>query len=389
MQHNKFFRIYNLFILALAFLQLLMNLKLVAFNGEEADIIQESFFKCISFIVFSFLFYLIVKEDLKYLKLIVFIHLGICLFAILQHPLSPLSSQIHDIKLALYSGIENDESLLKKLTNQELYIDLGIGSRFRLSGPFAGSITFSYFLMSTFFLNLYLYFRSQSKFFLFSIAFIILCSILTQTRSLVLAQATMLMGLFLFIHNVRLNSYKVIFTIIGLVLSLFYIDRIEAALTAPDASRLTNLSDEGSDRPLLWYTGAYAVFNHPFGITDDQYDKVRQKMYEKTGSGAVLYMPSHNGFINTGFNYTIFGYFVLIAFFIFLIRYTNRLSKDYRYLFYLFFIGYSIHSCFHNNYIFYSDYDIYMVLMLLPLQLYWEQTINYAFSNPITNEQPN
>ena len=76
---------------------------------------MQSFFKCISFVVFSYLFLLIIKEDIKYVNYIIVLHLGICLFAILQHPLSPLSGQIHDIKMMLFQGQDGNVSLLKKL----------------------------------------------------------------------------------------------------------------------------------------------------------------------------------------------------------------------------------------------------------------------------------
>ena len=366
---NAYFRKYVLFIVVLAVLQILMNAKLAAFNNSDSSLILQSFFKCISFIVFSYLFLLIIKEDIKYLNYIIIIHLGICLFAILQHPLSPLSSQMHELKMMLFRGQDGNLSLAKKLQNQELYIDLGISNKFRLSGPFASSITFSYFLLSTFFLNLYMYLKTEKRMYILSTGFIILCSLLCQTRSLLLAEVVILISVFLFIHNAKLNSYKVIFTTVGLVASLIFIEKIDQMFSSSETTRLTKFNDSGSERTQLWATGVYAVMSNPFGVTDAQYQVAKQEMYNKYGNPGILHLPSHNGFINVGFNYTIFGYFIIIGFFFFLVKYARQLFRDYRILFYAFFIGYLLHSCFHNNFIFYSDYDVYYVLMLLPFQL--------------------
>lgn len=382
MDTNSYFKKYVLFIIVLAFLQLMINLKFVAFYNAESDVLLKNLIKCFSFIVFSYLFLMIAKDNVKYLNLIIIIHIGICVFAILQHPMSPFSAQVQEIKTLLYANVEMDEGITKRLKDQETYIELGIGNRFRLSGPFASSITFSYFLLSTFFLNIYMYFRSQKKIYLYSLAFIILCTLLCQTRSLFVAEVVIILGVFLFIHNQKLNSYKVILTIIALALSFTFLNKIEEAVTSSDASRLTNFSDKGSDRHLLWITGVYAIANHPFGITDDQYTSIKREMFMKFGASSILGLPSHNGFINVGFNYSILGYFIIILFFIFNYKYIKRLSKTFKILFLLFCTAYFIHSSFHNNFIFYSDYDVYMVLMLIPIQLLLEQ-------NKDSNQEPN
>jgi O-Antigen ligase len=369
---NSYFKKYTLFIILFAITQLLMNIKLVAFNNVESDVILKGFFKSFSFLVFSYLFLLIVKKDIKYLNLIIYLHLGICLFAILQHPTSPLSSEIHNIKMMLFKSAENNASLLKNLAGQEEYINLGMGNRFRLSGPFYSTITFSYFLFSTFILNLYMLIRTHMRFYILSLGFIILCSLLTQTRSLVLAQGFIIFFVYFFIHNSKLNSYKIAFTAIGLIFSIIFINKIENTLTQKDASRLTNKSAKGDQRPLLWLTGIYAVTKHPFGVSKMQYDTIKKEMSLRYGMSGLQYLPSHNGFINVGFNYSFLGYFIIIGFFIFLYGYTNSFSKDFKYLFILFFLGYTIHSSFHNDYFFSSDYDVLMILMLLPLHLIYE-----------------
>lgn len=382
-KYNRYFRIYNLFVLVLATLKLFMNLKLVAFDNVDSEIILKSLIKCFSFVAYSFLFLLIVKENIKYLNIIIAVHIGICIFAILQHPLSPLSGQVHQIKMFLFSNVEAEEGIAKRLSDQELYIDLNISNKFRLSGPFASSITLAYFLLSSLFLNIYMYFRTTKRIYIFTILFIILCSSLTQTRSLVIAEALIFLGIFIFINNEKFNSYKIILTISLLVASLFFINKIESALTAGDTTRLANLNDSGS-RPLLWLTGIYAIANHPFGISDVQYQKIREDMYNQFNNESLLYNPSHNGFINVGFNYTFIGYFVMFFFFKFIYRYIKQLSFSYKVLFTLFFLAYVLNSFFHNNFIFYTDYDVYMVLMLIPIHQFFENEKNKNLVSDVT-----
>jgi hypothetical protein len=381
-QNDKYFRRYNVFIIVLMAVQFLMNLRSVAILNEGTDVLLIGLVKCFSFLVFSFLFYLIAKENIKLVNIIIAVHIGICVFAILQHPLSPMSSQIHEIKKTLFASIEMEEGIAKKLNNQEEYIKLGIGIRFRASGPFASAITFSYFLLSTFFLNVYMYFRQKKGIYLWFIGFIMICSFLTQTRSLILAEFFILFGIFVFIHNEKLNSYKVILILIGLIVSLVSINKIESFFSSNKESRLTKLDDEGSHRPLLWLTGLYAVASHPFGITSEEYEDVRREMFYKYGKKAVLTLPSHNGFVNVGFNFTLFGYPIIIFFFLFVFKHIKMHISTYKILFTLYIISYFIHSAFHNNFIFYSDYDVYMVLMLISLYSYTDKNNNETFIQP-------
>jgi hypothetical protein len=372
---DPFFKKFTIIVFSLAVVQLFSNLYLANYHGLEIKTILENLFKSLSFIVFAFLFYLLIKKDIWYLKFIVVIHLLICLFAILQHPMSPLASQIHEIKLLLYSNIEHSDATVRKLTNQETHINYGVSDKFRLSGPFVSTTTFSYFLLVTFFFNIYLYFRTKRRIYVLTTAFIILCCLLTQTRSLVVAIAFIIIGLFLFINNnSNFNFLKIISTILLLIISLVYIDKFDA-LVQGSSSRLLNMSEDSysAGRTLLWLSGLRAVATHPFGITDSQYTEVKLQMARDYGKEGLSVLDSHNGLINIGINYTIIGYFVILIFFIFIIKYTKLLSKSFQSLFYLFFGGYIMNIFFHNNFIFISDYEILMALMLIPIHYLYEK----------------
>lgn len=374
---NVFFRKFTLFILALALIQLITNTFLASYNGLEQKYLLQNLFKTLSFLVYAFLFYLIVKENIWYLKFIVLIHLLICVFAILQHPMSPISAQIHEIKLQLYSSVDYSDATGIKLKNQEAHITYGIINKFRLSGPFVSTTTFSYFLMVTFFLNLYLYFRTNKRVYIFTTSFVILCSLLTQTRSLVFAIAIMLIGIFVIINNnSRFNYLKVLVLITILISSLALMNRFDSLLSGSEY-RLTKITEDSdaTTRPMLWLTGITAIVRHPLGITNNQYNKVKQEMSKKLGKADLALLNSHNGLINIGFHYSSIGYLLFFMFSIVILKSLKLLSKNFKYLFYLFFLGYFINISVHNNFIFISDYDILMVVMIIPLHFMYEQDL--------------
>src|SRR5690606_14949160 len=74
------------------------------------------------------------------------------------------------------------------------------------------------------------------------------------------------------------------------------------------SSRLTKVSGQSDSRPLLWMTGVYTVFNNPFGVSEQEYSQARKEIFFSFGNPVVLLMSTHNGFLNLGFHYSIFGY---------------------------------------------------------------------------------
>ena len=107
------------------------------------------------------------------------------------------------------------------------------------------------------------------------------------------------------------------------------------------------------------------MLQNPFGVTESDYDKARREMFEVSGDSSLLFLTSHNGLINVGFQYTFFGYILFAFFIIFLLRRIKTLPKDYKYLFLLALIGYLIHTSFHNNFILYADYPFLMIIMII------------------------
>ncbi|RIV46049.1 O-antigen ligase family protein [Flagellimonas pelagia] len=361
---NPFFKKFTQFLVGFIVLKFLMNLWFLA-NGEikSLDIVRE-IFKGITFLIFAYLFVLVLKKGPKYLRVISWVHLGILIFALLHHPLSPIAGEVQEFKKALLTS--NDAEMGEAdLSNEETYIEYGLANRFRLSGPFAFAITFSYFAISSFILNLYLFMKTRKKFYLLVLGLLIVTAFLSQTRSLILGLFIISAGYFLLIQN-KTVRYKfnliagAFFSILILMLAANSIGSIDSRVTSAEGT------GGGSDnRPLLWATGILAVLENPFGVSEADYDKTRQAMFEVSGDSSLLHLTSHNGLINVGFQYTFFGYILFGFFAYFLIKSAMKLPRDYKFLFLLSLLGYLVHSSFHNNFILYADYPFLTILILI------------------------
>tara|TARA_R110000868_G_scaffold392315_3_gene662891 strand:- start:308 stop:1597 length:1290 start_codon:yes stop_codon:yes gene_type:complete len=363
-KNNLFFKKWNTFLILFTLLQLFINFKLAIVGKIEFEVVYTEFVKCISYIAFSYLFLLIANKDIRYVNVIVFIHFLICIFAFLQHPLSPVASQMLEIKKMLYVSVQSQPGLAN-LGNEEAYISGGFADRFRLSGPFVSSINFSYFIISSFAINFYLYLRYKRKYYLAFLIVLFIASIFSQTRSLLLAEIFLVLGYLFFTPFKRHGLYKLVM-VTGAFFAVFLVYASKDLLIGGN-SRITKISSEGQSdaRPLLWATGIYAVMNYPLGITDQDYRTAKLQMFSKYGNPSILHLASHNGLINIGFHYSFIGYILFFYFILFLIKYINLLDSKYEVLFKLILFSYLIHTSFHNNFILNADYPFLMVLMLI------------------------
>ncbi|MCM4154284.1 hypothetical protein DHD05_22080 [Arenibacter sp. N53] len=363
-KNNPFFKKWNTFLILFTILQLFVNFKLAIVGKIEFEVVYTEFVKCISFIAFSYLFLLIANKDIRYVNVIVFIHFLICIFAFLQHPLSPVAAQMLEIKKMLYVSVQSEPGLAN-LGNEEAYISGGFAERYRLSGPFVSSINFSYFAISSFAINFYLYLRYKRNYYLAFLIVLFIASIFSQTRSLLLAEIFLVLGYFFFAPIKRHGFYKLAI-VTGAFFAIFLVYASKDLLTGGN-SRITKISSEGQSdaRPLLWATGIYAVMNYPLGITDQDYRTAKLQMFSKYGNPSILHLASHNGLINIGFHYSFIGYILFFYFILFLLDYIKLLDSEYVVLFKLILFSYLIHTSFHNNFILNADYPFLMVLMLI------------------------
>tara|TARA_R110000868_G_scaffold193351_1_gene438227 strand:- start:22993 stop:24288 length:1296 start_codon:yes stop_codon:yes gene_type:complete len=371
---NPFFKKWNIFLLLFAIVQLLINFKLAIVGKIEFDVIYIEFIKCFSFLAFSFLFILIAKKDIRYVNIIVGIHFLICIFAFLQHPMSPIAAQMLEIKRFLYSAVQ-EGSVLNKLEGEEAYISGGFGDRFRLAGPYASTISFSYFAITSFIINFYLYLKFRKRLNLFFLGTLFVASILSQTRSLLLAEIFLVFG-FYFIAPLKQHGLYKLVLIIGAFFAVLLVNVSKDILASGD-SRITNVDSggESDSRPLLWITGIYAVMNYPLGITEQDYMEVKMHMVREFGNSDVLYLSAHNGLINMGFHYSFLGYILIFFMVLFLLKHINFLEPKNKVFFKMALFAYLIQSSFHNNFILNADYPFLMVLMLISVEWYHQNNL--------------
>nr|WP_298927254.1 O-antigen ligase family protein [uncultured Allomuricauda sp.] len=361
---NFFFKRFNQFLIAFICLKFLMNLKFIIVGNIDLLVLIKDAFKGFTFIIYAFLFVVLLKKGTKYLRIITWVHLGILIFSLLHHPLSPIAGEIQEFKKTLLTS--NSASMQSAdLSNEEIYIEHGYANRFRLSGPFAFAITFSYFAITSFILNLFLFMKTNKKFYLLVLGLLVITAFLSQTRSLILGIFIISAAYILLIKNTGAR-YKFrlfvasIFSFLALLAVFNSISSIDSRITSTDGT------GGGSDnRPLLWTTGIMAVVENPFGVTDAEYDVTRREMFERYGDSSLLHLTSHNGLINVGFQYTFFGYILFAFFSYFLYKHAITLPKSYKILFVSSLLGYLVHTSFHNNFILYADYPFLIILMLI------------------------
>ncbi|WP_350286179.1 O-antigen ligase family protein [uncultured Croceitalea sp.] len=342
-----------------------MNLRFVFIGEMELLGLFKDFFKGLTFMAYAFLFlYLLRTENGRYLKVISHVHFVIILFSLLHHPISPFSGIFGEIKSFLLTS-NSAQFNSADLTNEMLYIKHGISDRFRLSGPFSNTITFSYFAFSSYVLHFYLFIKTKKKYYLFVLALLFICAIFSQTRSLIAGLFFITAGyFFLSKFNNSASKFLVVMVSFFAVISLTLFTNMNMFSNSRVASVSSN-GGESDSRPLLWLTGVTAVFSHPLGVSDKDYDATRYIMAEKYGMPALRNLSAHNGFINVGFHYTFIGYILFLSFLFFVSKTIRQLQHNYKILFALTILGYLIHTSFHNTFVFDTDYPFLYLIMII------------------------
>ena len=220
--------------------------------------------------------------------------------------------------------------------------------------------------------------------YLFFLTVIFIASVLSQTRSLLLAEVCLVFG-YLFLAPFKRQGLYKIAMVGGLVVSILFI-YVNRDFLPVGNSRITSVSSGGhsDSRPFLWITGLYTIVQHPFGVTEKDYQEAKQEMFRRFKKPEVLYIGTHNGLINIGFQYTIIGYILFFLFVLFLLHYISLLEPIYVIFFKLVLLSYLIHTAFHNNFILNADYPFLMVLMLICVD-YYKSTSEVK----VLNEYPN
>ncbi len=356
--NNKALRtIFYFFIVMLLFLSLKMFVTTFYFNDLDMDIFFDAI-RLILMMVSLYLTYYIIKKDMKYLNLILIFNLPIMLVAFFQFQMFPFSDIAWDIKFDYFN--------YQRVTfHGEGTLETNNSFRQRVIGLYATSIPLSYILVTNMIIGLYLYLKTNSKIYLLYFLFLGITSFFTLTRSVVLAFFILLIYVG-YIGLVKSSLKKKIYTIIIITVlsfaSLFLLGESEGKLDRLSSSE----GKSATGRLPLAITGAVALIKYPFGITDAKYDEVKKEMYQVLRHPNVLKFTSHNGLLNVGFTYTVFG----LLYFIYFIFKMKKVLKQYLSpkMMQFFIVGtfaYFAHGLFHNNFIFVVEFYILIVLAII------------------------
>jgi len=280
------------------------------------------------------------------------------LLAFFQHPLTPFSIEAISIKGELFS-VNMTGEILDRFSN---VIENGYVMP-RVSGPYGFSIILSYILISSAIISTYFYRKTKSLFFVFYLLLITIVSLMTMSRSLLLA---LLMIYFLLFTELSFKMKILSLIFFGTILGSFTYYMVSILeLDTFFFDRLTSIDDKSaSGRFPLLVTGFFTVLMNPLGVTEIAYNSMKVDMYNIFLHPEILVQSAHNSFINLGFHYTFFGYILFIYFILYLYMKLIYLDKNDRKFWVYMFFSYFIHSSFHNNGLFIADYTILLVLAL-------------------------
>ncbi|MFK7971193.1 MAG: hypothetical protein AB8F95_12535 [Bacteroidia bacterium] len=321
-----------------------------------------TFVKSFTYVIFFFFVFEGLKRNpVRFLHAYLLVVFAAGLLAFFQSPITPFTSEAWNIKLTYFgANIQSDAFQEGQSLNAEMAEQLlGI----RVAGPYQYSIVYSYALFPALAVSVYLFLARRKSAYLFLFLFFGVVASMTLTRSLFLSAVVILIPL--------MSRLKIQYYILGAAagIFLFFYFGLGTALDILLNSRLSNLTnDEGAHRNLLALCGIVAVLRFPFGITNKDYDLVRQEFYEHYGKVSIRDLPSHNGFVNLGFHFTILGYFIFLAWLMLARWYYRNIRKQVKRFFLFALLAYMAHTSFHNGFVFIGDYNVLVVLGLFTLE---------------------
>lgn len=332
----------------------LINLKyFVLASSEDVEfmfIVREGV-RVIMMGIYFYLAYYLIKKDINKLNIILFIHFLAFALAFFQNPITPLTEFAQNIRMGVFSA---------NMKAHDLAIYSGFLSDtsrdfFRVTGPYGQTITMSYAIVSSVLIASYLYFIKKNNIYLVYILFCFLIITMSLTRSGIIAVLVML------IFSLRNHKkYIALFTFLSVLLLFEMI--LKSNIDWSNYSRIIENDSSSSGKVWLIITGFVAVILNPLGVTTQAYQEVKEWGFSLSLNPHVLHFPSHNGLINLGFEYTIFGYFVISAFLFYLVRFARILNFRDKVFFFSAMAAYFLQQSFHNNGIFVRDFQILLFL---------------------------
>jgi hypothetical protein len=365
-RHLKYSGVFRAMVLVLIFFGVLRQITEITLwmQGEDSNVeaFTRTFVKSATYLIYFVLAYEGMRLSLMwFLRAYLFIVFLAGLMAFFQSPLTPLTTEAWNAKVTYFgANLQNESFLNTQKENAEVNENrFGI----RVAGPYQYSIAYSYALFVPFALTIYLLFARGRISNLALFLFFGVLVLFTLTRSLLLAAIILLIPLLFrvsFLQSIGLG-------IVGIGAFIYF--EIWRYVEIFLSTRLSNLtSDIEVRRDLLALCGFEAVIRNPFGVTKDAYKAIQREYFEEYGATTLLFLPSHNGFVNMGFHFGVLGYFVFMLWLSICLWFYRRVRKQVRIFFPFALLAYIAHGSFHNAFIFTGDYHPLIILGLFTFE---------------------
>tara|TARA_Y200000002_G_scaffold157518_1_gene130276 strand:+ start:1830 stop:3161 length:1332 start_codon:yes stop_codon:yes gene_type:complete len=322
------------------------------FESAARDLVRVFFF----FIIFCLAFYAIKILDLMAIKAYLIFTAPYFLLAFMQSPITPFN----EFSFQIWSLFYESQLLVENWYAEFLYRDY---NRFhflvRVIGPYGSPTALCYALIPPIIFSAFLYL--QEKKIKYYVWFIFLSSVafLTLTRSLLLGTVLMILYLAFMQIYLRRDRWVVISQSIIVLATIPFLLTEFSELA--DFGRLVDLTDVfsgGSSRIIAWTSGFIALIENPFYFSaENNYLPLFNEACVRSKNCSDV-ISLHNGFLRIGRDFSIFGLALTLILFSHLI-YCSLNQRIFFKSFYIFsFLIFFIHTFFHNNTIFISEYTI-------------------------------
>lgn len=349
--------LYTKFFLGFILLLFLKLGVLLFFKDELNTDIFRAIFRLLVMYIYLYLTYYLITKRFNFVKVILWINFPILLIAFLQFHFFSTSDFFWAIKDNFFSA--NTVSVMID--------DVGTSwQRSRVVGLYSYAITLAYIIVTNLLLVVYLYVKERNIIYFLYFLFLFILSILTMTRSLVISASILLIYMIIISMKTRTNSFHKL--LIGLILGITLVYSSTFIVSNSNLfSRIESVQDgSASGRLPLAVTGVYTILHNPLAVSKKDDQEAKEEMYRVFHHPNILIYTSHNGLIQLGFEYTLFG-ILLFVYFIYILnkRVLSILSRELRLYFIIAIIAYLGNSLFHNAFIFYSDFPIMIIFAIL------------------------
>lgn len=326
------------------------------FESLARDLVRVFFF----FIVFCLAFFSIKVLNLKAIKAYLIFTAPYFILAFMQSPITPFN----EISFQIWRLFYESQLLVDNWYAEYLYRDY---NRFhflvRVIGPYSSPILLCYALIPAIIFSAFLYLQENKiKYYVWFI-FLSAVAFFTLTRSLLLGTFLMILYLAFMQLYLKRDRWIVISQLITVLVAIPFLLTQFSELA--DFGRIVNLTDVfsgGSSRTIAWTSGFIALIENPFYFTAvDNYLPIFNEACMRS-KNCFDEISMHNGFLRIGRDFSIFGLALTIILFGHLIYCSLNQRIFFKSFFIFSFLIFFIHTFFHNNTIFISEYSILIFL---------------------------